>query len=168
MVNMFNTIFIYLFTALASGGAVIVSQYIGSRNKENGNLAAGQLFMISTVVSIGISVICLLLDDQLLSLLFGKVEPEVMESCIVYLKISAYSFPALAVYNAGAAIYRSMGKTNITMYISVISNVINIIGNVIGIFVLHAGVAGVAWPSLIARVFSAVAITILCFQKNTW
>ncbi|HBN55506.1 MAG TPA: MATE family efflux transporter, partial [Lachnospiraceae bacterium] len=83
-----------------------------------------------------------------------------------YLRISAYSYPALAVYNSGAAIYRSLGKTDVTMYLSVVSNVINIIGNLIGVFVLHAGVAGVAWPSLIARVFSAVVITVMCFPKK--
>lgn len=166
LVNMFNTIFIYLFTALASGGAVIVSQYIGNKNRESSNKAAGQLLMISTIISVGISAICLLWDNQILSVLFGKVDSEVMENCIIYLKISAYSFPALAIYNAGAAICRSMGKTDVTMYISVISNAINIIGNAIGIFVLHAGVAGVAWPSLIARVFSAVVISFLCFQKT--
>lgn len=166
LVNMFNTIFIYLFTALASGGTVVVSQYIGSKNRENANAAAGQLLMISVVISIGIAAVCLFWKVQILSVLFGEVESEVMESCIIYLKISAYSFPALAVYNAGAALYRSMGKTEVTMYISVISNVINIVGNMIGIFILHAGVAGVAWPSLIARMFSAMAITVLCFNKN--
>lgn len=68
-----------------------------------------------------------------------------MESCVTYLKISAYSYPALAIYNAGAAVYRSLGKTNVTMYISVLSNIINVVGNVIGVFVFQAGVAGVAW-----------------------
>ena len=89
-----------------------------------------------------------------------------MQACITYLRISAYSYPALAIYNAGAALYRSMAKTSTTMYISIASNIINCIGNCIGVFVLHAGVAGVAYPSLIARVFSAVVITFLCFNKT--
>ena len=63
-----------------------------------------------------------------------------MAACVTYLRISAYSYPALAVYNSGAAIYRSLGKTDVTMYLSVVSNIINIIGNIIGVFVLHAGV----------------------------
>lgn len=67
---------------------------------------------------------------------------------MTYLRISAYSYPALAVYNAGAALYRSIGKTSVTMYIAVVSNVINVVGNLIGVFVLHAGVAGVAYPSV--------------------
>lgn len=52
------------------------------------------------------------------------------------------------------------------MYLSVISNIINVIGNLIGVFILHAGVAGVAYPSLISRLFSAVVITFLCFRKK--
>lgn len=89
-----------------------------------------------------------------------------MEACVTYLRISAYSYPALAIYNAGAAMYRSMGKTNVTMYLSLLSNGINVVGNAVGVFVLHAGVAGVAYPSLIARVFSAVVITWLCFNRK--
>src|SRR5699024_2477674 len=89
-----------------------------------------------------------------------------MEACVTYLRISAYSYPAIAVYNAGAAIYRSMGKTNVTMNISLAANGINIAGNAIGVFVFHAGVAGVAYPSLIARTFSAVVILVLCFRKE--
>ncbi|MDE7248034.1 MAG: MATE family efflux transporter [Lachnospiraceae bacterium] len=166
LVNQFNTIFIYLFTALASGGAVVISQYIGRKDSENAGKSASQLLMFGTVFSLMIAALVLIGNRGMLRLLFGRVEDSVMEACITYLKISAYSYPALAVYNSGAAVYRSLGKTNVTMYISVLSNLINVVGNVIGVFVLQAGVAGVAWPSLIARTFSAVVITILCFRKR--
>lgn len=167
LVNQFNTIFIYLFTALASGGAVVVSQYIGRKEMESAGRSASQLLLFSTLFSVVISAVALVGNKAMLSLLFGRVEDSVMAACVTYLKISIYSYPALAVYNSGAAIYRSLGKTNVTMYISVCSNIINIVGNVIGVFVLRVGVAGVAWPSFIARTFSAVVITILCFQKKS-
>ncbi|MDD3252201.1 MAG: MATE family efflux transporter [Lachnospiraceae bacterium] len=166
LVNQFNTIFIYLFTALASGGAVVISQYIGRKDSESAGRSASQLLMFGTVFSLLIVVLVLAGKNGMLRLLFGKVEDSVMDACVTYLKISAYSYPALAVYHSGAAVYRSLGKTNVTMYIAVLSNIMNVIGNVIGVFVLHAGVAGVAWPSLIARIFSAAAITVLCFRKK--
>lgn len=163
LVNQFNTIFIYLFTALASGGAVVISQYIGRKKNDDAGESASQLLSFSTIFSILIAVIVLLGNERILRLMFGKVEDSVMRSCITYLRISAYSYPALAVYNAGAALFRSIGKTSVTMYLSVISNIINVIGNLIGVFVLRAGVA---YPSLVARTFSAVMITVLCFQRK--
>lgn len=166
LVNSFNTIFIYLFTALASGGAVIISQYVGRRDSESAGESASQLLTASTIFSIITAVLVLSICRQLMGLMFGRVEPAVMDACVVYLRISAYSYPALAIYSAGAALYRSIGKTSTTMYISVVSNIINMIGSIIGVFVLNAGVAGVAYPSLIARTFSAVAITILCFRSK--
>lgn len=166
LVNAFNTIFIYLFTALASGGAVVVSQYIGQKNAEKASESVSQLLMASVVFSVVISVPILFGNEILLQLMFGKVEADVMKACVTYLCISVYSFPALAVYNAGAALYRSIGKTRVTMNISIIANIINVVGNLIGVFGLHAGVAGVAYPSLISRLFSAVVITILCFRKR--
>lgn len=166
LVNMFNTVFIFLFSALAVGGAVVVSQYIGSRDEKNGNLSAGQLVMIAAVFSAAVTVFSLALNRQLLRVLFGEVDPDVMEACVTYLQISAYSYPAIAIYNAEAAVYRSMGKNGVTMNISLAANGINIVGNAVGVFILHAGVAGVAYPSLIARTFSAVVILILCFRKK--
>lgn len=166
LVNSFNTIFIFLFTALASGGAVVVSQYLGRKEDDMASQSVSQLLTVSVLFSLAVTALILLSARPLLTALFGSVEPDVMESCVVYLKISAYSYPALAVYNAGAALYRSVGKTAATMYISVAANVINVVGNCIGVFLLHAGVAGVAWPSLLSRVFSAVVITALCFGKR--
>lgn len=166
LVNQFNTIFIYLFTALASGGAVVISQYIGRKEMDAASESASQLLLFSVIFSALVSVLVLAWNEEMLRLMFGRVESDVMQACITYLRISAYSYPALAVYNAGAALFRSMGKTSVTMYLSVASNIINVIGNLIGVFVLHAGVAGVAWPSLIARTFSAVVITMLCFRRK--
>lgn len=166
LVNQFNTIFIYLFTALASGGAVVISQYIGRKAMDAAGESASQLLLFSTVFSALVGALVLIGNERMLRLMFGNVEDDVMQACITYLRISAYSYPALAVYNSGAALFRSIGKTSVTMYLSVASNIINVIGNLIGVFGLHAGVAGVAYPSLIARTFSAVVITVLCFQKK--
>lgn len=166
LVNSFNTIFIYLFTALASGGAVVISQYIGHHKPDMAGQTASQLVMISTLFSLVIGILVLWANETLMGWMFGQVEPAVMEACVTYLRISAYSYPAIAVYNAGAALYRSFGKTSTTMYISIVSNGINVAGNLIGVFLLNAGVEGVAYPSLIARMFSAVAITALCFSRQ--
>ena len=166
LVNSFNTIFLNLFTALASGGAVVISQYIGHKDKEHAGQAASQLLTASVILSVAISVVILLTNASLMRLMFGKVDADVMDACVTYLRISAYSYPALAIYNAGASLYRSFGKTSTTMYISILANIINVIGNCIGVFGLHAGVVGVAVPSLVSRCFSAVVITILCFSAK--
>ena len=165
LVNMFNTVFIFLFSALAAGGAVVVSQYIGSRDEKNGNLSAGQLVMIASVFSVAVMIFSLALNRQLLRLLFGEVDQNVMEACATYLRISAYSYPAIAVYNAGAAVYRSMGKTNVTMNISLAANGINIAGNGIenGLFQLTK----VALSSITA-LFGTVQIAANGVAQSFW
>lgn len=166
LVNQFNTVFIYLFTALASGGAVVISQYLGRKEDEYAGETASQLFLFSAGFSVAAAAMVLFGNEAMLRLLFGNVDQSVMDACVTYLRISAYSYPAIAVYNAGAAVFRSLGRTDVTMYLSVVSNGINIVGNIIGVFILHAGVAGVAWPSFFARVFLALAMTAFCFEKN--
>ncbi len=167
LVNSFNTIFINLFTALATGGAVVISQYIGRQDGKNAGKSASQLLAASVIFSVVIAVTVLIFNKSLMGLMFGKVEDSVMDACVTYLRISAYSYPALAIYNAGAALYRSFGKTSTTMYISIVANIVNVAGNCVGVFVLHLGVVGVAIPSLISRILSAIIITILCFSgKN--
>lgn len=166
LVTSFNTVLIFLFTALASGGAVIISQYIGSSQEKTASRTAGQLLMISTVLSVGMMVLIVVFRQPLLRLLFGKIESEVMAACNIYLLITTFSLLALAVYDAGAALCRSIGKTNVTMYISIAANVVNVVGNCVGVFALKMGAAGVAYPSLISRVLSAAAVTVYCFSRK--
>lgn len=163
---MIYTIFIYLFTAAATGGGVIVAQYIGSRNKRGADKAAASTFRIAAVLSLICMALMLALGDTVLKLLYPRVDPEVMRACRIYLRIVTLSFPANAIYNAGAALYRSMGKTRTTMIVSMAMNLINVIGNAIGVFVLRAGAAGVAWPTTISWYFAAVVMTFLCFNQE--
>lgn len=166
LVSSFNTVLIFLFTVLSSGGAVIISQYIGSRRNDLASRASGQLLMLSSLLSAVLTALILLFQSPLLKLLFGRIETDVMTACRTYLFITTLSLPFLAVYDAGAALCRSIGKTNVTMYISIAVNVINVAGNCIGVFLLHMGAAGVAYPSLLSRILSAIAVTAYCFRRE--
>lgn len=166
LVTSFNTVLIFLFTALSSGGAVIISQYIGSGDDKAASRSSGQLLMISTVISVVMTALILVSHTQLLRLLFGKIEADVMEACESYLWITTLSLPFLAIYDAGAALCRSIGKTNVTMNVSIVVNIINVIGNCVGVFALHMGAVGVAYPSLLSRLISAIVVTAYCFKKQ--
>ena len=164
--TMIYTIFILIFSSLGAGGGVIVAQYIGRKDRENGDLAASQIFHIAFLISISLMVLLLLLGNSVLHLLYPSVDPAVMSACRTYLWIVTLSFPANAIYNAGTALHRAMGKTSVTMRVSMAMNVVNVVGNAIGIFVLHAGAAGVAWPTTISWYFAATIMTYLCFNRN--
>lgn len=164
--TMVYTIFIYLFTAVSAGGAVVVSQYIGSRNRDNAELAASQIFHIAGLLSLMCMALMLVFGSSLLQAMYPETESATMEACRTYMWIVALSFPANAVYNAGAAIYRSMGETRITMWVSLLANLINVAGNAVGIFVFKAGAAGVAWPTTLSWYAAAAVMTFLCVHER--
>ena len=164
--TMVYTIFIYLFTAISAGGAVVVSQYIGSKSRENADLAASQIFHIAGLLSLVCMALMLLFGSALLQAMYPETEEATMAACKTYMWIVTLSFPANALYNAGAAVCRSMGDTKTSMWVSLLANLINVAGNAIGIFVLHAGAAGVAWPTTISWYAAAVIMTWLCARRR--
>lgn len=166
LVDMINNLFITVLSAVATGGAVIVSQYVGSKNTENASLSASQLVMSATLIGLVIAALCFIFRMPMLHLFYGSVEPDVMQACATYFLFTLCSFPFLGLYNAGAAIFRSMQKTNITMIISMIMNITNIIGNYIGVFILNMGVAGVAIPTLISRLIGSILLFVLTTRKG--
>ena len=155
LVDMINNLIIVLFAALATGGAVVVSQYLGAREQKKADASSGQLILLSALLGAGVALFCFVLARPMLRLCYGSIEADVLDAGVLYLKITALSYPFLALYNAGAALFRSMGNSKISMQISVLMNIINIVGNAVCIFGLKMGVDGVAWPSVISRVVAA-------------
>ena len=166
LVDMINNLIIVLFSALATGGAVVVSQFLGAREQKSANKSAGQLILLSGILGLGVGVLCFVLARPMIRLFYGAIDADVLDASVLYLRIIAISYPFLALYNGGAALFRSMGNSKISMQISFLMNVINIVGNAVCIFGLKMGVDGVAWPSVVSRVVAALLILRRCYQKG--
>ena len=166
LVDMINQLIITLFGALATGGAVVTSQHLGAKRPEDAAKSAGQLVGLSAILGVGVAAFCLITRTAQLRLFFGTITDEVMQACLTYFTITALSFPFLALYNAGAAIFRSTGNSAVSMKVSVIVNGINFCGNALCVFVLKMGVAGVAVPTLISRAVGACIILALAARQD--
>lgn len=158
LVDSINILIIQAFAALAAGGTILCSQYLGRNSKEEAGKAATQVVLATAVLSAGITVVCLVFRSPLLRLIFGSVDPLVMRNSEIYFFFTALSFPFISLYGAGAAVFRAQKNSRTPMAISVTSNFLNIAGNGILIWGFHMGVAGAAIATLGSRVFCAVVV----------
>jgi len=166
LVEMVNILLINILTAIAMGGAVVVAQFIGSQNIFNAKKSAGQVVLITFVMSIIFMIIVLSFNGLILNILFGSVAPEVMQAAKIYFILSCLSYPFLALYNTSAALFRSMGNSRIPMLASMLMNGLNIFGFYIAIFVLQSGIMGVAIATLLSRGFASLILVSINFNKN--
>lgn len=156
LVDSINILLINIFAALATGGAVVCSQYLGNRDRDNACISAKQLLLSTGCLAVVIMVVVLLANTWLLHLVFGDVEAGVMHNAEIYFQISAWSYPFIALYNCGAALFRSMGNSKISMTTSLFMNAFNIVGNAILIYGFQLGVAGAALSSLLSRILGSL------------
>ena len=161
LVDMINNLIIVLFAALATGGAVVVSQYLGAKEQEKANASAGQLILLSAVLGAVVAAVCILFARPMISACYGSIDADVLDAGVLYLKITALSYPFLALYNAGAALFRAQGNSKISMMSSLVMNVVNIGGNAILIFGFKMGVMGAALASLVSRAVACCAVLFL-------
>ncbi len=166
LVDTINNLCIQVFSALATGGAVVSSQYLGRKDVFSACTAAKQLIYSVTAISSVIMLIALIGQKALLRLIFGSIEENVMTHAETYFWLSALSYPFLGVYNSGAALFRSMGNSKISMFSSILMNAMNIGGNALTIFVFHWGVFGAGLSTLVSRATGAVIMMILLHHKN--
>lgn len=165
LVDSLMVLIITVFTAIATGGAVVVGQYLGQKKGDNANKAADQLFISALMLSLAVILVMYALKNWIISLVFGNIEPDVRHYCDVYYLIVMASVPFIALYNSGAALFRSVGDSKTSMTVSIIMNAINVLGNATLIYGFHRGVEGVAIPTLVSRM--AAAIIMIVLLKNS-
>jgi putative MATE family efflux protein len=158
-------LFMWALIALTTGGAVIAGQYLGQRSREKGCQATDQMVWFTSFIGIGLMVLMYASREFLFSVVFGAADQEVLYHGRVFFNIVAASIPFIALYNAGAAIFRAMGNSKLPLLVSVIMNVINIVTGYVFIFILEMGTTGAGVAVLISRIISALII-IWCLCKG--
>ena len=166
LVDNIMILIINIFAALATGGAVVAGQYIGRKDEKSACKAATQLVWFVSLSAVAIMILVYLGKDIILNQVFGHITAEVKGHADIYLLIVTASIPFIALYNGGAAIFRAMGNSQVSMRVSLLMNAINVTGNAILVFGLRIGTAGVAIPTLISRMIAAIVITVLLCNQT--
>ena len=166
LVNMFNNCIFSIVFALATGGSVVVSQYLGARSFVRANESAKQLLIVTTIIGTLLMAAGELFLNEIVQLFYGNLAPDVHAGVVSYFRIILMTIPAVALYSGCSALFRAMNRTRVTMYISSIGNVVNVIGNALLIYVVKMGVAGAALATLISRIVSVTIILFLITDRN--
>ena len=166
LVDNINILIINIFSALSTGGAVVVAQYLGRKEPENARSAAKQLLYVALIVSLFLMGAALLFRQHILRLLFGDISQAVMDSALIYFLLTAAAYPFIAVYNAGAALFRAMGNSKVSMVNSLIVNVINIAVNAVLIYGFGMGSAGAGVGTLVSRIAAAAIIGVMITRPS--
>ncbi|MDR0862344.1 MAG: MATE family efflux transporter [Oscillospiraceae bacterium] len=161
LVNTISNLLIYVFSAMATGGAVVASQCLGKKDFKIAVTVSNQILLLCFAIAAVVMAVSLVGNRAVLSLIYGAVEPGVMENAVTYFYITAFSFPFLSVYYGSTALFRSMGNSKISVYTSVIMNIINIGGNAVLVYGFNMGVAGVGIATLASRVVSCVVALVI-------
>ena len=166
LVDFLVQLLIFSFSALATGGAVVAGQYLGDKQIDKARDSATQLVWFSAILSTILMIAVLFSRNFLIGLLFGQIEADVWANADVYLYFMALSIPFLAIYNAGAALFRTTNNAAYPMQILLVCDVLNIAGNAICIYYLGWDVRGVAIPTVFARLLSAILVLYFVSRKN--
>lgn len=168
-VSLINILEYFMYTvmsAICSGGGIVISQYIGAKNNLLAKKTANQLLSLALAIAVVLSAIGLYYHQEFLHLLYGNVDAGVMQAADTYFLIAVCSIPCIAVHQACSAMFRSMNETKIPLYTVIVLNITNIIGNYLAVYVLHAGVYGVALATVLARVVGNALMLFLSLQTK--
>lgn len=161
LVDSISKLVIFLFTALATGGTIVCSQYIGRKDLRNANSAAKQVLLSAFALSVFMAVIAALFRNGILRLIFGQVDAAVMDAASAYFAVTIFSYPFIALFGASSALYRAGGNSRLPMKVSLFANLINIVGNAALMFVLKWGVVGAAVATVCSNAFAAITMLIM-------
>lgn len=166
LTNSLDIFLIMFFTSLAVGGGIVISQFFGKKDLEKSRETAKQLVYITLIIATVIAIPTLIFRSPLLHLIYGSVEPAVMQNAETYFLTLAISYPFLAINSSANAILRAQGRTKTTLFISIFGNAFNICGNAILIYGFNLGVLGAGIATLISRIISGFLGLLLCLKKQ--
>ena len=166
LVDSINNLVVQAFNAMATGGVIICSTYVGQKDLKRANDSARQVILVSAFISFVLMLICLLFRNQLLSIIFGEIEQDVMQAASIYFLLTIISYPGISLAAAGSAVFRAQSNTRLPMNVAIVSNILNVAGNAVLIWGFGLGVYGAAIATLCSRLFSAIVLLAFLRRDN--
>lgn len=155
MVDSINLLLINVFIALATGGTVIVAQYKGNDNEAMLSKATATSIAVDFLAGGGIGALMLVFHTQLLWVLFGRADADVMRNAVVYLIGCSISYVGIAVEQAVCGALRGVGETRSALLLSLIMNLSYVAFNIVFVSILRMGVWGMAIAVNLSRYLGA-------------
>lgn len=162
-----NMFIMNVFIAIATGGTVVISQYMGAKNKEMVSRSAASALSAVGAVSVVIFILMITLKNVIIGFMFNPDETEVIRNAHIYLIGNAVSFPLFALFEAISGILRGVTNTKASMALSVLMNVVYVVLNFVFIHLAGMGVFGMVLSLFFARLVAVVCGFIYLFKTDS-
>lgn len=152
---------IVLFVGISMGSGIMVSQYLGARNKEALSETIGTSIVLTAIASLLVMVAATLTARPLLELL--STPETIIDWCTSYLRIMFLGIAGMAFYNILSGILRGLGDSMSALLYLLVASGLNIVLDLLFVVRFDMGVAGVSLATVIAQAISAL----LCIRRLT-
>lgn len=166
-VDSLNIFLINVFVAVATGGTVVVAQYKGSGDESMIAKAAAGTVASVALLSLGIGLAVAALHAPVLQVLFGRASADVLDNARVYLIGSSLSYLGIGIVQAVCGAMRGIGRSRVSLILSLIMNLLYVLLNILFINVLDMGVLGMTIAVNIARYTAALCAIVYILRIDT-
>jgi putative MATE family efflux protein len=153
-----------LFTGIATGAGVIISQCYGSHDMTRLKLSVSTTTILTGIMCLIATPFGILIVDPMLN--FMATPSDVYEQAHIYLTIYFAGLPGLLIYNMGSGILRAVGDSKRPLYFLIFSAIVNIVTDLTFVIVFNMGVAGVAYATILSQFLSAILVVIVLSKGN--
>lgn len=145
-----------VFTGLASGATVIISQYFGSRDDGQLSRAVHTILLFCLIAGVVLTVLGRLSSPWSLRLV--KTPEDIFGLSSSYLRIYYIGAAPLLLFNVASGILRAVGDSRRPLVYLGVCCVLNIALDLLFVAAFDMGVDGVAWATVLSVLVSAVLI----------
>ena len=161
--TMIINMLVFFFNGFSVGAGVVIGQHFGARDMDRLHDAIETTMAMTLILCVAFTAIGLAMVRPML--VFMSTPDDVFEDSVTYLSIYFMGFAGLLIYNMGSGILRAVGDTARPLYFLILTSVLNIILDLAFVVGLHAGIAGVAYATIISQAISA-ALTLMLLTKT--
>ncbi len=169
LVGTVNGMVSLMFTSLATGGAIAVSRAKGRGDAGEIKRAIGEVTGVCFVVALVLGTVLFVGADAVVNLLYPDVEPLVTDYAVRYMRMMCISFLPFSVFNAIFNIFRNLGDTRSSLFLTIVINVSHLLLSLLFINGLGMGVMGSGLSYIVARLIGMVLALIWILRvHNTY